>query len=110
MNPWSPSFSSTTPPLITVDVLEVGEQGVRTNGVHYVPVMAALSQVPRCAELRVAASLVPYPLRAATIAAGRPFGHGRMDGHEMKRGAQVEDAQVGTSRKRASSARVVSDV
>lgn len=105
--PCSPSFPSSTPPLITIDALEVGEQGVRINGVHYVPVMSALSQVARDAKLMDAAAADPQvdaqmglihlirdPVSASNdgdTASGRPFGHGRMDGHEMKKEAQVEE-------------------
>lgn len=54
--------SSTAPPLIMVDAFTVGEEGVHMEGAHYIPVLAALSRVPRGFELVVDSRLLPFSL------------------------------------------------
>lgn len=71
----SPSFPSLAPALLTMDAFTVGEQGVRINGVQYIPVLAALCRVPRGAELLVDSNLLPFSMSAtASVPAGPQAG------------------------------------
>lgn len=63
---------SQTPALLTMDALSIGAQGVRINGAHYVPALAAICQAPRGSELLINASLLPFPVRNNAFAAAIP--------------------------------------
>lgn len=56
--PTTPIF--TAPPIILLDALTVGEEGVHMKGAHYIPVLAILSRVPRGFELVVDSRLLPF--------------------------------------------------